>query len=162
MIYAISIGTNIGNRLLNIKTAIDEIKINLGEVINISAVYESEPWGFISKNWFYNAIIILKSNIYPQQLIEKLLEIEKTMGRERNEKGYVDRCIDLDVILCENFTICSKNITLPHPKMQERLFVLLPLYEVLPQWIHPRLKKNIYEMIQDCEDKGIIKRIKTE
>ncbi|HNV96554.1 MAG TPA: 2-amino-4-hydroxy-6-hydroxymethyldihydropteridine diphosphokinase, partial [Bacteroidales bacterium] len=121
MIYAISIGTNTGHRLQNIQKAIAEIKSGLGEVLQVSAVYESEPWGFESKNWFYNVVLTLQSNIDPQGLMTTLLDIEKKMGRERNAKGYADRCIDLDIILCNECTICSPNLTLPHPHMHERL-----------------------------------------
>jgi len=159
MIYAISIGTNTGNRMRNLEHALSIVHEGVGEVLNISSVYETEPWGFESKNWFYNAAFTLKSSLEPQLLIKKLLEIEKEMGRVRGEGGYTDRCIDLDIILCDDCTISSEKLTLPHPKMHERLFVLLPLQELMPQWIHPVLKKNIEEMVRDCEDKGRIYRI---
>ncbi|HOU98647.1 MAG TPA: 2-amino-4-hydroxy-6-hydroxymethyldihydropteridine diphosphokinase [Bacteroidales bacterium] len=159
MIYAISIGTNTGHRLQNIQKAIAEIKSGLGEVLQVSAVYESEPWGFESKNWFYNVVLTLQSNIDPQGLMTTLLDIEKKMGRERNAKGYADRCIDLDIILCNECTICSPNLTLPHPHMHERLFVLLPLQELMPQWIHPVYQKNINEMIRDSRDHSKINKL---
>lgn len=159
MIYAISIGTNTGNRIQNLKKAITEINARLGKIEKISSVYESEPWGFESENWFYNMLVVLNASVDPLHLIEKLLEIERSMGRIRNKNGYSDRCIDLDVILCNEFTICSKNIILPHPHMHKRLFVLLPLQELMPQWVHPFFKKNTDELIRICEDKSRIKRI---
>lgn len=159
MIYAISIGTNIGNRIQNLKQAITEINTHLGKIEMISSVYESEPWGFESEHWFFNMLAVLKTSLEPQSLIEKLLEIESSMGRERNKNGYSDRCIDLDVILCDEFTICSKNIILPHPQMHKRLFVLLPLQELMPKWVHPIFKKNADELIRICEDKSKIQRI---
>lgn len=159
MIYAISIGTNTGKRLQNIQNAIAEMKVGLGEVVKISAVYESEPWGFESEHWFYNIVLTLKSDVEPQELMKKLLDIEKKMGRERNAKGYADRCIDIDIVLCEECTICSKNLTLPHPHMHERLFVLLPLKELMPQWIHPIFKKNMEEMIRECNDNCRINKL---
>lgn len=158
MIYAISIGTNTGNRIQNLKLAITEINARLGKIEKVSSVYESEPWGFVSENWFYNILVVLNTSVDPQHLIEKLLEIERSMGRKRNIIGYSDRIIDLDIILCEEFTVCSKNITIPHPHMHKRLFVLLPLQELMPKWVHPIFKKNTNELIRICEDKSRIKR----
>lgn len=159
MIYAISIGTNTGNRLKNLEHALNKLHFKVGEVLKTSSVYKTQPWGFESKRWFYNAVFVLKSSCVPQILMQKLLEIEKEMGRVRGENGYTDRCIDLDIILFDDCIISSKQLILPHPKMHERLFVLLPLQEVMPQWIHPILKKNIEEMIRDCGDHGMVYRL---
>lgn len=159
MIYAIGIGTNIGDKKRNLEHALCMVQKTVGEILNISSVYETEPWGFESKNWFYNAVFTLNSLLEPQILLNKLLKIEKDMGRIRIVEGYADRCIDLDILLCEGYTFFSEKLILPHPKMHERLFVLLPLYEIMPNWVHPILKKDLKEMISLCRDNSKIKRI---
>ncbi|NSW45967.1 MAG: 2-amino-4-hydroxy-6-hydroxymethyldihydropteridine diphosphokinase [Bacteroidales bacterium] len=162
MLYGISLGSNIGNRISNINQAIEAIKDLGGKVLKQSSIYESEPWGYKSENWFYNAVILYESYFEAEQLLAFLLDIEKKMGRRRsnvNETFYVDRIIDLDILFCDKCLLTSSILTLPHPHLHERLFVLLPLQEISPEWEHPLLQSSISILIKQCSDKGRIRKI---
>ncbi len=154
------LGTNIGNRLENINSAIDLIKKSAGKVLNKSSIYETEPWGFSSDLAFYNIAILLETNLSPFELINNISIIEKTIGRERsNNTGYENRIIDIDIISFENIVINSPELEIPHPRMHLRKFTLLPIMEIYPDWIHPTINKNISDLLKDCNDKCIVTKI---
>ena len=162
MIYGISLGSNLGDRLGNIEQAIEAIKLLGGKVLKQSSVYESEPWGFKSKNWFYNAVILYESSLVAEELLSLLLAIEKKMGRQRihiDKSMYVDRKIDIDILFCDSCKHVSPTLILPHPHMHERMFVLLPLQDILPEWKHPTLHTSISMLIKSCPDKGSIRKL---
>ena len=148
----LSLGTNQGNKLENLQNAIDMIAEKIGAILNISSVYKTASWGFDS-NDFYN--ICLKVSTYhpPEKLMRILLDIESNLGRKRNDKkGYSDRNIDIDVLLFDDEIIFSKTLTVPHAKMLERKFVLVPLVEIAATVIHPIEKQKLSTCIKNCED----------
>lgn len=148
----LSLGTNQGNKLENLQNAIDMIAEKIGAILNISSVYKTASWGFDS-NDFYN--ICLKVSTYhpPEKLMKNLLDIESNLGRKRSDKkGYSDRNIDIDILLFDDEIIFSKTLTVPHAKMLERKFVLVPLVEIAATVIHPIEKQKLSTCIKNCED----------
>jgi len=130
----------------------------VGEVTSISPIYNSPSWGFESDD-FLNACIRLETDKTPETCLDLLMQLEKSMGRERTSgQGYKSRIIDLDIIYYESKVIASENLTIPHPSMAERRFVLRPLADIAPQFYHPILKKDSRNLLQECRDKGKLEK----
>ena len=146
--YHVSIGSNIGDRLENIQSSLDLIHSRIASLTGISCIYESESIGFDGDD-FYNICASFFSNISPHIVMQQLLEIEKTLGRNRSdETKYISRIIDIDILLIEDLVIDSEELKVPHPEMCNRRFVMEPLIEIDPNLIHPVSKvslKEIYE-----------------
>lgn len=152
----LSLGTNQGNKLENLQNAIHLIADKIGSVSKISSVYKTASWGFNSDD-FYNICIQVSTHHPPKKLMQILLNIEAELGRTRKENtGYTDRNIDLDVLLYNDEILFSKILTVPHPKMLERKFVLVPLVEITPNSIHPIEKRKLTICLQNCNDSSEI------
>jgi deoxyguanosine kinase len=150
----VSIGSNQGNRLEHLITAISLIHKEVATVIKVSKVYETPSWGFES-DAFYNGALMVHSNKSAQKILSLLLKIEKKMGRSRTkESGYEARIIDLDIISFDEEVIETENLHIPHRQMQNRKFVLLPMRDLRVDWIHPVLKKSIAELILETTDES--------
>ena len=147
-----SIGSNKGNRSGLINEAIDKIDIIIGKVVQKSSIYETKSWGFNSNN-FYNICILLESTLTPELILNKILTIEKDMGRLKTTDQYSDRCIDIDILFFDNRIVNSKSLEIPHPRIQLRKFVLTPMLELTPDLIHPILNKSIRQLELECDDK---------
>lgn len=132
MIYYIGIGTNLGNKQENIAKALEHIQKRIGNVIKRSTDFISEPWGFSSENSFLNIVIALESELSPLDLLHQTQAIEREMGRtSKSVNGiYHDRIIDIDLLECEGICIDSAELTLPHPLINQRDFVYIPLQEI--------------------------------
>ncbi|MBR4118957.1 MAG: 2-amino-4-hydroxy-6-hydroxymethyldihydropteridine diphosphokinase [Bacteroidales bacterium] len=137
----LSLGSNLGDREHFIDCAICEIDKRIGEVTNISSKYETEPWGFISKNKFINVAVEVKTQLSASEVSVIVHKIEDELGRKRdiNSTGYEDRVIDIDILLFDDIISNDELLTLPHPKMHLREFVIVPLREIAPEIIHPVL-----------------------
>lgn len=142
-----SLGSNQGERLDSLVKATMLINSLVGKVVNYSAVYESEPWGFQADTTFYNQVIEVETRHNPWQVLDKILAIEKTMGRIRSGKEYSSRIIDIDILFYEAEIIKSKELEIPHPKLHLRRFVIEPLVAVAPELIHPGLKIPVSEIL---------------
>ena len=147
-----SIGSNKGNRSRLINEAIDKIDIIIGKVLQKSSIYETKSWGFNSNN-FYNICILLESTLTPELILNKILTIEKDIGRLKTTDQYSDRCIDIDILFFDNRIVNSKSLEIPHPRIQLRKFVLTPMLELTPDLIHPILNKSIRQLELECDDK---------
>lgn len=145
------IGGNMGDRMANLKDAINHIEQQVGNVQLLSSIYETEAWGQKNQPNFYNQALLLNTQLTSDELMNKLLEIENLMGRVRTVK-MGPRTIDLDIIYFNNEIITSELITIPHPKLSERKFVLIPLVEIAPNYIHPILNKSNTHLLKDCGD----------
>lgn len=148
----LSIGSNQGNRLENLTQCIELIHREIGTVIKVSKIYETPAWGFES-DAFYNCALVLHTFSSASKILKQVLKIEKKLGRIRNEKkGYQSRIIDVDLIAFDNDIIKTEKLQIPHPLMQERKFVLLPIQDLNLDWEHPIFKKSISSLLQACPD----------
>jgi len=151
----LSIGSNQGNRLENIEKCIDLIHQNVGTVIQVSKLYETPAWGFES-DAFYNCALLLHTDSSAQKILSQVLKIEKELGRIRsNQQGYQSRIIDVDLIAFDHKIIDSEKLQVPHPLMQNRNFVLLPMQDLKLDWEHPILHKTIPELIAVTPDESV-------
>lgn len=146
----LALGTNLGNKKLNLKKAVKEIEKRIGHIKKLSAFYASKPWGFESDNNFVNAALSVETNLSPTELLEETQKIELDLGRtsKSTAKGYSDRVIDIDIIFYESEQIKTKELEIPHPYMHERDFVYIPIAEIAPDYIHPILEVKIKELIK--------------
>ena len=144
----LALGTNIGNKRRNMITAAALLAERVGDVLALSGFYETEPWGFQSVNTFLNAALQLDTSLSPLELLKATQEIEIEMGRTQKSNGaYHDRIIDIDILLYDNLVLQTPELTLPHPLMHERLFVMEPLAEIAPNVIHPVFKKPVISLL---------------
>ena len=149
---SITFGSNIGDKVFNIKKAIDYVSQSV-EVKRISNYYETEPWGYESKNSFVNAGIIIETIFPPEDLLAFLKQIEKKMGRQKTMGGYQDRIIDLDILTFGHVTLSTTKLVIPHPKIAERKFSIVILKDLFFDEVIPSLNKSALELLQQCEDK---------
>ena len=145
------LGGNIGNRLDNLERAKHLLEKQVGKVIKDSKVYETASWGNTDQPDFLNQVLLIKTKLTAEKIMEQILLIEKTMGRVRAKKN-ASRIIDIDILFFNEEVIETKNIIIPHPQIQNRNFVLYPLNELSPQLKHPVLKKTIHELLLQCSD----------
>ena len=144
----LALGTNIGNKRRTMITAAALLAERVGDVLALSGFYETEPWGFQSENTFLNAALQLDTSLSPLELLKATQEIEIEMGRTQKSNGaYHDRIIDIDILLYDNLVLQTPELTLPHPLMHERLFVMEPLAEIAPNVIHPVFKKPVISLL---------------
>ncbi len=152
----LSLGTNQGNKLKNLQIAINKIDDKIGAIQKISSVYKTPSWGF-EGNDFYNICVKVSTYQSPETLLDSLLKIESNLGRQRaSEKGYQNRNIDIDILLFDDEIIFSETLTVPHPKMLQRKFVMFPLNEIAANFIHPIQKQQISICCQNCTDNSKI------
>ena len=150
----LSIGSNKGNRSVLIIKAVDEIEKKIGKIISRTSIYQSKSWGFDS-NDFYNLSLLIDTDIEPKSLLINLKKIEKSMGREDIDGSYSDRFIDIDILFYDNIIIDSEDLKIPHPKIEIRKFVLVPMLEIADDYVHPILNKTIRQLNNECDDQGI-------
>jgi 2-amino-4-hydroxy-6-hydroxymethyldihydropteridine diphosphokinase len=144
------LGTNLGNTRMNLERARIYIK-NIGNIVTESSVYRTKAWGKTDQPDFYNQVLGIITSIEPEELLQKVLSIESEIGRERKEK-WGPRIIDIDILFYENRIVELENLFIPHPGIPSRRFVLEPLAEIAPDFIHPLLKKNIRTLLKECPD----------
>jgi deoxyguanosine kinase len=156
----LSLGSNLGNRMENIQLAIQSLHNQVGTVIKVSALYETPSWGFES-DAFYNCALVMQTSKPAEQLLDEILQLELVLGREKNQiEGYEARKIDIDVIAFNEEIIQTEKLKVPHPHMQNRKFVLLPMRDLNLDWRHPILQKYLPELVALAEDKSSCKEIK--
>ena len=153
----LSLGSNVGDREANLRGALARLA-EVGCVRAVSSFYETEPVEFTAQPWFLNCAVALETTRMPKQLLHALLQLELEMGRRRTQdKG--PRTIDLDILLFGNAIVNTPGLTIPHPALAERRFVLEPLTEIAPEAVHPVLKKTIRELLDTLPPGAIVRKV---
>lgn len=154
----LSLGSNIENRKSFIEQAVNELSERFEAKVEQSSIYETESWGFNAELPFLNCCISFESSQNVEEILKITQEIEKKMGRlKKTEKNiYHSRTIDIDILFVGNIKIKSKNLEIPHPRLYDRNFVLMPLSELSPKFIDPLTKQSIQELIYQCNDKNSV------
>ena len=146
----LGLGTNLGNKEANLRTAIHKLQKRIGKQVSLSSFYETAPWGFESDHSFLNAAIGLETSLSPIEILHITQEIEKELGRTKKSVNgsYSDRLIDIDILLYDTLVLQTPELTIPHPLMTERDFVMNPLIEIAGNVIHPTRQKTLSELYQ--------------
>lgn len=151
----VALGSNLGNRAENLRCATQLIAEQIGVVVAESTPCETAPWGFDSPNAFLNSVLLVDTDYTPDELLYATQHIERQMGRTaKTESGrYTDRIIDIDLIDCDGLVLHTATLTLPHPLMHRRTFVLQPLCQIYPDWTHPTLHRTAQQLLAQVSSK---------
>ena len=154
-------GSNMGDKESIFSQTCLLINNRCGQVVKVSAAYESEPWGFEAKEWFLNRLIIVETELDPEEMMRQLLDIEAELGRVRHPEveGYTSRTADLDILYYGSRIVLTDSLTIPHPRLHERRFALLPLCEMVPQLVHPAFDFTQTELLRRCHDFSEVRKI---
>jgi 2-amino-4-hydroxy-6-hydroxymethyldihydropteridine diphosphokinase len=152
-------GSNLGNRLKLIEEATKLVEKSIGAISKKSAMYDTEPWGFVHENTFLNHVICVQTKLTPQSLLRETQKIENLLGRIREELQYTARTMDIDILLYNDWIIKTDDLQLPHPKIPERRFVLEPLTEIASNLLHPVLNKTMQQLLNECKDVMKVRKI---
>ncbi|MEE3034697.1 MAG: 2-amino-4-hydroxy-6-hydroxymethyldihydropteridine diphosphokinase [Bacteroidota bacterium] len=159
LIY-LSLGSNLGNRLKNLKRALELLQLRIGVIKKTSSIYETKSVGFVGQD-FLNLCVSIETNFSPKKLLEELLGIEILMGRiKTNIRNLESRKIDLDILFYGNEIIVTEELKIPHPRLENRNFVLYPMQEIAPDLIHPGLKIKINFLLKNSSDNYIPLKLK--
>ena len=152
----LSLGSNLGPRETYLRKALQALDKELGSLVKCSSFYETLPWGFSSDSLFLNAAACFDTLLSPEEVLAVTQQIEKSLGRkEKSRQGqYADRCIDIDILLCDDKVMQTPDMILPHPHMAERMFVLEPLAEIMPHLLHPLLRKTILQLKEELAERS--------
>lgn len=157
---ALIIGSNLDDKRSFLDKAVASLKVHLGTLTDLSSIYVSPPWGYESSNEYYNQVLLFQTKLTAEHVLSFCLRIENLLGRKRTTNGsYQDRTIDIDILYYGDQVIDSEQLHIPHPRMHQRKFCLLPLFEVNPDWIHPVLGTDMISLIESCEDNTDLKRL---
>ena len=147
----LGIGGNVGNVKFTLQKCIQLIELKLGSVEIKSSLYQTEAWGVEDQPNFINQVIVIATNLSAHECLKKFQDIELQLGRVRKEKWH-ERAIDIDILFYNNDIIDEEKLKIPHPFIQDRNFVMYPLEEIAPNFIHPKLKKTMIELYNNCKD----------
>ena len=151
-------GGNEGDRILHMQQARANIELFCGRVLQISSLYETAPWGKTDQSDFLNQVLKVETKLRPQSLLQAILSIEESLGRKRTVRN-APRTIDIDILFYEQLVLKEHGLEIPHPRIAERRFVLEPLSEISPEFIHPLLKKTIRQLLVECTDELAVKKM---
>lgn len=151
-------GSNVGYSLSNLNQAMCLIEEQVGSVEQASSVYKTAPWGNTNQQDFYNQVLCVRTVFTAAEVLQKVLSVETQMGRKRMEK-WGPRIIDIDVLLFNNDVIAEYDLIVPHPFMHQRKFTLVPLNELAPQLIHPKLNNTIHQLLEACADDSLVEKL---
>ncbi len=153
-------GSNMGDKEKIFAEACLYINNRCGAITAVSSSYESEPWGFEADEWFLNRLIVVDTELEPEALLRELLAIEAEFGRVRHPEaeGYASRTADLDILYYGARIVLTDSLTIPHPRLHQRRFALLPLCELVPQWVHPAFNLTQAELLRRCPDMSEVRK----
>ncbi|MCF2445240.1 2-amino-4-hydroxy-6-hydroxymethyldihydropteridine diphosphokinase [Dyadobacter sp. CY345] len=152
------LGSNLGERLQILQSAAGMVEERVGTIRAASSIYETAPWGVLDQPVFLNQILEVQTELMPEEVLRIILEIEHELGRIRYER-WGARVIDIDILYFNDLVQDSARLTLPHPRLHERRFTLIPLTEIAPDFLHPLLQKTSLELLADCDDPGAVIKI---
>jgi 2-amino-4-hydroxy-6-hydroxymethyldihydropteridine diphosphokinase len=152
------LGSNLGDRQLFLKKAIDLIEVDIAPVSKASSIYETQSWGKADAPDYLNQVILLKTNLSAQAILQKILNIEKMLGRQREER-WGSRTIDIDILFYGEAIVNEKGLHIPHPELHNRRFTLEPLAEIAPNFKHPVLNKSISTIKNELVDTLVVKKL---
>ena len=151
----ISVGSNIGNKLENCRKGVDVlISSGSAEILEQSPIYKTDPVDYANQDWFVNYAVKMQTHLDPFQLLNNLSAIQRQAGRKKDNIRFGPRVLDMDIIFFDDLVIHSKTLTIPHPRMHKRRFVLKPICDIDPDIIHPILKKSIQYLLDSLDDPG--------
>ena len=145
------LGSNLGERTVHLEKARLEIAQHIGQINKISALYETEPWGVEEQEKYLNQVLLVESELSPEEVLEEVLRIEQIGGRVRQEK-WGARLIDIDILFYSDRIVEQDGLKIPHPYLHVRRFTLAPLVEILPDWLHPKLKQTVATLYAQLDD----------
>ena len=151
------LGGNIGDRVSFFQQAILLIEKQIGKIIKASSFYETAAWGNENQPAFLNQVVYANTELQPEDVLNSIISIEKSLGRKRDTK-WQERTIDIDILFYENQIIETKTLSIPHPWLHQRRFTLVPLVEILPNLVHPKLNKTTWQLLEECEDTLAVRR----
>ena len=157
----LGIGGNLGDRIANLRNAIELINKRIGHTIKVSSVYLSEPWGFKHAKYFTNIVAEVLTTLTADEVLSAAFDIEVELKRTRSGNGYEGRTMDIDILFFNNEIISTERLIVPHQHICQRMFVLLPMAEIEPDFVHPSNGKKISELANICTDKCKIRKIGT-
>jgi len=155
----LGIGGNIGNKEIIFNRVYLFIENNLGKIVTKSSVYESPPWGFHTEENFWNQVLIIETSLSPEELLQKIHNIESAFGRKRSNKQYASREMDIDILYYDDIFMETETLTIPHPLIPQRKFVLVPLAEIAPEFKHPLRRFTSLQMLENCKDESVVKKV---
>ena len=150
-------GGNIGNRVQELTRAAAKLQEACGTIVERSSFYETAAWGKTDQDPFLNQVLVMETKISPGEFLSRILDIEKSMGRKRAER-FGSRTIDIDILFYNHLVVSEPGLTIPHPQLQLRRFVLQPLAEIAPAYIHPILHQTVLQLLVDCPDPLEVKK----
>lgn len=156
-------GSNLGDRIMLLEEARERLSVLAGDIGKLSSFYESPPWGYKSKSVFMNQALEINTMLSPQELLDTCLKIEEGLGRSRGyTREYADRPIDIDILFYDDLIIHEPRLSIPHPRLEQRRFVLVPLAEIAPDIVHPVHLTTVSELLESCTDPAEVVRSETK
>uniref|UniRef100_UPI003217315F 2-amino-4-hydroxy-6- hydroxymethyldihydropteridine diphosphokinase n=1 Tax=uncultured Draconibacterium sp. TaxID=1573823 RepID=UPI003217315F len=155
----LGIGGNIGNKQQNFEKVRELINKELGKIVLSSSIYETPPWGFHSDDPFWNQVLLIDTILEAEELLWRINSLEERFERIRGKERYSSRQMDIDILYFNEEYFETKTLIIPHPKIHERKFVLVPLVEIAPDFKHPLRRLSNLQLLENCHDDSIIKKV---
>ncbi len=156
--YVLLTGTDLGDRMRNLERASDMIGGKIGPILLKSSIFETEPWGFQSETMFLNQALMVESSLEPEAVLNQILSIEEELGRIRRSDQWSSRIIDIDILCADQLIHHTDHLTIPHKHLHERAFALNPLCELVPDWIHPLIRKSYRGILSELTEVTITEK----
>ena len=150
------LGGNVGDTHDYLNRAIGLIESRIGKTVQLSGIYQSEPWGLECSQWFLNQVVAVETELEPNAVLERCLQMESELGRTRSGNDYEPRTIDIDIIFFGHQIISQPDLQVPHPLMHRRNFVLQPMCDVAADFVHPVIGKTVSQLLEECDDKSAV------